>query len=152
MTDLVGQEKPAGSPQAIGPEEHVWKGGPSQWTNLWWFVACVLVIPIPWAIYKFLKTATTDFTMTSQRLRIETGILARQTEEIELYRVRDTAISQSLFEGIFGLGTIQVSSSDPRTPEFPLRGIPKPHEVREHFRLHTELMRRSRGVRDIDMS
>ena len=145
-------EAPPSAPQQLGPEETVWEGGPSQWVNLGWWILAILVIPLPWAIYKAIKTASTDFTLTNQRLRIKTGILSRQTEEIELYRVRDTAINQSLFERIFGLGTIQISSSDPRTPEVPLPAIKDPHGVREHFRRFTEQMRRSRGVRDIDVS
>lgn len=146
-------DHPAAAPPATDqPEATVWSGGPSQWVNFWWFVLCVLVIPIPWAIYRYLRVATTDFTLTTERLRIQTGILNRQTEEVELYRIRDTAVGQTLFERMFGLGTIQVSSSDSRTPEFPLRAIKSPHEVREHFRKHTEIMRKRRGVRDVDMS
>ncbi|MAY75079.1 MAG: hypothetical protein CMJ31_10255 [Phycisphaerae bacterium] len=141
-----------GAPQQLGPEETVWEGGPSQWQNIGWWIASLLVIFLPVAIYKAIKTATTDYTLTNQRLRIKTGILSRQTEEIELYRVRDTAVRQSLFERLFGLGTIHVSSSDPRTPEQPMPAIKDPHGVREHFRKYTEQMRRSRGVRDIDIS
>jgi hypothetical protein len=33
-------------------DEHgVWSGGPSQWQNFWAWVACILVIPIPWALW-----------------------------------------------------------------------------------------------------
>lgn len=152
MPEPIAADPYAPTNAPLGPEEPVWKGGPSQWVNLGWFLLALLVIPIPWAVYKALRTATTNYTLSTQRLRMQTGILSRQTEEIELYRVRDSAVSQSLFERLFGLGTLQLSSSDPRTPELSLRGIPAPHEVREHFRLHTELMRRARGVRDIDMT
>ncbi|MEM7622018.1 MAG: PH domain-containing protein [Planctomycetota bacterium] len=142
----------AADPYRAEPEAELWKGSPSQWTNIGWFALCVLVIPIPWAIYQAIKTASTDYVLTTQRLRMKDGILNRRTEEIELYRVRDTALHQSLFERIFGLGTIDLTSSDPRTPEVNLRGIKGADGVREHFRIHTEKMRRSRGVRDIDMS
>lgn len=154
MDEALGVDTPPAQtkPYDPGHDEEIWHGGPSQWVNLGWWLLALLVIPLPWAIYKSIRTATTDFTLTTQRLRVRTGILSRQTEEVELYRVRDTAIRQSLFERVFGLGTIQVSSSDPRTPEFDLPAIKGAEGVREHFRRHTELMRQRRGVRDIDMS
>ena len=30
-------------------EHEVWRDAPSQWQNLGWWVACVLVLPIPFA-------------------------------------------------------------------------------------------------------
>jgi len=38
------------------PEETLWKGTSSQVKNFWLFVACILVIPIPWAIAAWLRT------------------------------------------------------------------------------------------------
>lgn len=136
----------------LGEEHELWRGRPSQWNNLGWWLLGLLVIPLPWTIFRALKLATTNFTLTNQRLRIQTGILTRETEEVEMYRVRDTAIRQSLFERMFGLGTLIITSSDERTPEVLMKGIPGPHDVREHFRNQTEAMRRKRGVRDIDIS
>ena len=34
-----------------GSEREVWSGTPSQWQNLWAWVACVLIVPIPWALW-----------------------------------------------------------------------------------------------------
>lgn len=134
------------------PESVVWTGTPSQWTNFWCFVLCILIIPIPFAIYRYLKVATTNHELTTERYRITQGILGRTTEEVELYRIRDTALTQTLIERILGLGTIEISSSDERTPVVHLRSIKEPIVVREHLRTLTEKMRKRRGVRDIDFS
>ena len=135
-----------------GPEEEIWSGGPSQWVNFWWFVSCLLVIPIPWAIYKWLEVKSTSFTLTTERLRWQWGILSRRTEEVELYRVRDLGFVQPFVQRIVGLGTIEVTSTDERTPVIELKAIKQADDVREHFREATERMRQIRGVRDIDMS
>jgi len=134
------------------PEEEIWSGGPSQWVNFWWFVLCLLVIPIPWAVYRWLKIKCTAYTLTTERLRWEWGILSRKTEEVELYRVRDLGFSQSLWQRMLGLGTIEVTSTDERTPRILLPSIKDPSTVREYFRSTTETMRQKRGVRDIDMT
>ena len=138
--------------QDTGPETEIWSGGPSQWVNFWWFVLCVLVIPIPWAVYKFLAVKCTRFTLTNERLRWEWGILNRKTEEVELYRVRDLGFTQPLVQRVLGLGTIEVTSTDERTPVIVLGAIKDAGAVREFFREATETMRMKRGVRDIDMS
>ena len=43
----------------LGPEvpkeELIWKGSPSQVLNFWWWVSCLLVIPIPFALWKWLE-------------------------------------------------------------------------------------------------
>lgn len=146
-------ERARGSALPEIPEEQVlWSGGPSQWVNFPWFLACLLVLPIPFAIYRYLKIATTRYTLTTQRLRWQWGILSRQTEEVELYRVRDTGLIQPFIQRLVGLGTIEVTSTDERTPVITLAAIKDAEGVREHFRNATETMRRARGVRDIDVS
>ena len=135
-----------------GPEAELWSGGPSQWVNFWWWVSCVLIIPIPWAIYKWLDVRSTRFTLTTERLRWDWGILNRRTEEVELYRVRDVGLIKPFVQRLVGLGTLEVTSTDERTPEIVLNAIKDADTVREYFREATERMRQVRGVRDIDMS
>lgn len=135
-----------------GPEEVIWGDSPSQWVNFPWFLACVLILPIPLAVYHFLKVATTRFTLTSERLRWQWGILNRHTEEVELYRVRDIGLVKPFIQRIVGLGTVEVTSTDLRTPQIEIRAIRDADAVREHFRSATERMRKIRGVRDIDVT
>ncbi len=34
-------------------EERIeWSGHPSQWQNFWWYLSCLMVLPIPYAIWK----------------------------------------------------------------------------------------------------
>lgn len=165
--------KPPSAPEPA-PESELWSGGPSQWVNAHWYALCVVLIPIllivasfyfgvwwlfllsaiPLALagYRYLKTATTRYTLTTERLKWRWGILGRHTEEVELYRVRDLGYTQSLRQRAVGLGTIEVTSTDERTPVIVLGSIRDADRVREYFRESTERMRQVRGVRDIDMS
>lgn len=136
----------------MGPEEEIWEGRTSQWVNLPWFALCLLVLPIPYAVYRYLRVATTVYTLTNQRLLWRYGILNRRTEEIELYRVRDTGLYQPLLQRLLGLGTVEVVSTDLRTPTIVMPALHDAGPVREHLRRATEKMRRLRGVRDIDVT
>ncbi len=134
------------------PEAEVWQGAPSQWTNFWWYVLCVLIIPIPWGIWKMISTAKQNYAVTSQRLTLETGVFKRQLEEIELYRIKDTLLSRSFIQRMLGLGTVTVISSDESMPRLVIPWIKDPADVRQRLRENVELVRRARGVRELDMN
>jgi membrane protein YdbS with pleckstrin-like domain len=150
----AGGASPRRAPDAAdaasaGAEESVWTGTPSHWPNLWRYL---LIITIPWAIWVSIVIATTRYTITSQRLRIVTGVLSRHTEEIELYRVRDTGISQSLLQRIVGIGTLTMQTTDASMPNVVLGNISDAHAVRETLRRIVERVRRVQKVREIEMT
>lgn len=134
---------------SAGAEEVAWTGTPSHWPNLWRYL---LIITIPWAIWVSIVIATTRFTITTQRLRIVTGVFSRHTEEIELYRVRDTGISQTLLQRVVGLGTLSMQTTDASMPNVALANIRDAHGVRETLRRIVERVRRIQKVREIEMT
>ena len=144
---------PSGMPRpAAGPEEQVWSGGPSQWLNAGWFAACIVIIPIPIAIWKFIELRNTSFSLSTQRIKIETGVLSKQYDQVELYRVKDTILNRTLIQRMLGLGTIKMITSDPSQPELSFPSIPDAEQVRELVRQNVERMRRLRGVRELDVA
>lgn len=140
------------APGRGGPEETVWEGSPSQWTNFWWFVLCIFVITIPWAIWKWLGVRAMRYTITTQRIRVKSGVLSQSVDEIEMYRVKDTELTRSLIQRILGLGTVTVHSSDETTPKLDISDISDAEGLRERLRESVEAVRRARGVRELDVS
>lgn len=135
----------------VAEEREIWTGTPSQWSNFPWFVACILLIPIPIAIWKALVVATTRYTLTTQRLRLRRGVFSRVFDEIEVYRIKDSTVRQSLVQRFVGLGTIDLVTSDRTHPTFTLTHVKGFEEVQSMIRTQTEAVRKSRGVREIDM-
>lgn len=133
-------------------EKPVWEGGPSQWSNIAWYAACVLILPIPIAVYKYLETRAVSIRVTSQRLQIETGILSRSLEEVELYRIKDTTLERSFLQRLVGLGTVRIMTSDESAQLVLLKHLPDARGVRETIRSQVEAVRRARGVREFDVS
>lgn len=138
-------------------ESVVWSGSPSQWTNFGTFLFAalffwLLFIPPLIALYRYLLTRSTCITLTTERLRMEWGVLGKHLEEIELYRVRDTAVYESFIERIVGLGSIRIVTVDQTTPLVSIAAIREPRKVRELVRKHTKTMRRVHRVRDVDIS
>jgi uncharacterized membrane protein YdbT with pleckstrin-like domain len=134
----------------MSDERIEWTGHPSQWQNLGWFLACVLLVPIPFALWKWLETRTTVYTLSDQRLKFTRGVLTKTTEDLELYRVRDTKFEQGVFERMLGLGRIVLFTTDETSPSIVLPYIADAESVREKIRGLVEARRDAKRVRYLD--
>lgn len=70
-----------------------------------------------------LPLSFTTYTLTKEKLLIETGFLSKKEEEVRLYRILDVTLNRSLLQRIFGVGTIHCCSSDKSTPEFDITSV-----------------------------
>jgi len=138
-----------------GAETMVWEGRPSQIVNLPTFIVCLLlgwlIIPLFYAVWKWLEIRCTRFELTTERLRAMSGILTRRTDELELYRVKDTELIEPFHLRIFSLGNVVMHTSDRTTPRLVIPAIVDSRNVREHIRRQVEDIRRRRGVRELDV-
>lgn len=89
----------------------------------------------------------TRYALSEDRLFLETGALNIKDEETLLYRVRDISMSRSLWQRLFGVGTIKIASSDKSTPEITLKNIKHPDEVKELIHENVEKVKINRRVR-----
>ena len=81
------------------------------------------IFGLPWTF--------TRYSLTTEKLFIETGLFTRNEEEIRLYRVLDMSLHCSFRERILGLGTIHLFTADHTSPEIDLKHIKKAREVKE---------------------
>lgn len=86
-----------------------------------------------WKGRPFLSLVET-YAITSERIKIIKGLLARDVENFELIRIQDIDLKQGVSERIFGIGDITVRGHDPSNPLMVLRNIAKPEEVYEILR------------------
>jgi uncharacterized membrane protein YdbT with pleckstrin-like domain len=133
-------------------EQTLWEGQPSHWSNLWIYLAAILVIPIPWSFWCWLSLRATRITLTSQRLRIKTGVLNTHIEELELYRVRDSSLGQSFWQRLVGIGDVVLDTTDVSTPRITLHHLRRSEAVRETLRAQVERVRRVQKVREIEVT
>ena len=72
----------------------------------------------------------TKYTLTEDKLVIETGFLRKKEEEVRLYRILDITLKRSLRQRIWGVGTIHCCSADRSSPEFNIVSIKKSVDVK----------------------
>jgi uncharacterized membrane protein YdbT with pleckstrin-like domain len=130
-------------------ESVVWKGTSSQVKNFWWYASCLLVIPIPWAIWNMLKVRCRVFTLTTERLLIEEGIFSKTQDTLELYRVRDIQVHQPFWQRLFSLENINLLATDMTTDNVLMDYIPIDLKLRDKLRELIEECRRRKGVREV---
>src|SRR5690606_13023793 len=93
-----------GSTRMSSSEEKIeWSGTPSQAQNLGWWLG---IVTIPYAIWRWIVVRNTVLTLTTQRLKVRRGVFNRVTEDLELYRVRDTRLEQPFWQRLFGCGEV----------------------------------------------
>ena len=132
-------------------EQPIWEGSSSQIRNLHIYLLCallcVLVIPIFYAIAKWIQLRARHYEITSQRVRIRQGVFSKRTDELELYRVKDSTVFEPFWQRLFGLGNIVVTTNDATTPTLTLEALPHAAETREKLRAATEECRDRKRVR-----
>ena len=130
-------------------EKQLYIGRPSQILNIISFIIWSWTLFVPIIIY--LKTRFTVYEITDQRIKLKTGILNQEIDECELYRVRDYKIVKPFFQRIFGLGKIELVTSDRSNLTINLNGIKNPENLYDLIRDNVEKIRRKTGTREIDV-
>ncbi|MDB6003687.1 MAG: hypothetical protein JWR15_674 [Prosthecobacter sp.] len=164
-------------PAAVA-ETNLWSGHTSQWVHFWYYFFCLLlaggigfaatvfglatagigalgyvalVIPLMMWLIRWWATKCTTYELTSQRLRIRSGILSKRTDEMELFRVRDYTMEQPFLLRLVGLGNMTLITSDATTPTLAMRAIPGIEVVREKLRTAVQNERDRKRVRQMDV-
>lgn len=94
-----------------------------------------------------LPLSFTRYALSEDRLFISVGLLNIKDDEVLLYRVRDIDTDRSLWQRLFGVGTVTVMSSDKTTPNLALKNIKNPMAVKELIHQQVEEMKIRRRVR-----
>lgn len=108
----------------------------------WVFTICTLGI---FLIALYLKRVYRTYVLTNQRLIIISGIISKNVDEIELFRIIDSSAEQSLIDIWANIGTIYVNSTD-LTGRIRMVKIPNPHFVRDSMRQAYTLARQKKGT------
>jgi len=88
----------------------------------------------------------TVYTLKEDKLCISSGFLNKKIEEIRLYRIRDFTVHASLFQRMFGMGTVHICSADSTTPEFDVINVKEPEKVKDLMSDQVEKARNIAGV------
>ncbi|MEY4483160.1 MAG: hypothetical protein RL693_612 [Verrucomicrobiota bacterium] len=165
---MLTEDSPIPAP---AQEATLWKGHSSQWVHFWFYFFCILlaigcavgalftaglaliglIVPAVMWSARWWMTRATHYELTTQRLRITSGILNRRLDELELYRVKDYTLEEPLLYRILKLGNLNIVTSDSSSPLIAMHAISDVQDVREKLRAAVQSERDRKRVREMDV-
>lgn len=116
------------------------------------YAACALfLIPLLILLSKVVQLKLLLYEITSERIKVTHGLLTRRTDELELYRVKDTSLIEPFFYRLFSAANIFIATNDASTPKLELRGVKNAKDVREQLRQSVEECRMRKGAQVREM-
>jgi uncharacterized membrane protein YdbT with pleckstrin-like domain len=110
----------------------------------------VLLSPLGYALVKVIIIKSVRYEVTSERIKVSSGIFSKKTSAMELYRVKDYTMVAPFIYRLFHLGNINLLTSDHTTPELTLKAIRNAQKLMDDIRAHVELRRDQKRVREVD--
>lgn len=86
----------------------------------------------------------TKYTVNGRVITINAGLLSTTENDCYLYKVQDVELKTSLWERIFGLGTVACYTGDNTHPQLFLEHIKHAKEVKDYILYASEVARRKR--------
>jgi membrane protein YdbS with pleckstrin-like domain len=150
-------------------EETLFNGHPSQWLNVTRYCVCLLIagagvvlaaIPgMPWpagaavvvfamllALWFCVDLLCTRYHITTERIEVEQGCIAKRVDNLDLFRARDITLSVGVLDRIMGIGNVVVMSTDATNQVLTLAGLPRARHIYDRLKQELNRADRERGV------
>ena len=117
------------------PETILYKDSPAMFRNrpLLFLVCCALIpfgigalILLVW----WIRCLGISLVVTDKRVTLRRGLLSKATNDVLIADIRNVKIEQSMWQRIFGVGKVAVSTSGQADMEIEVQGLPAPERVK----------------------
>jgi uncharacterized membrane protein YdbT with pleckstrin-like domain len=85
-------------------------------------------IVLAWTVLRHIRLRFTTLSLQGGKLRYETGMLSRSTRTMELSRIQDVRVEQTLMQRMLGIGTITVETAG-ETGRLSMENVDRPQSV-----------------------
>jgi uncharacterized membrane protein YdbT with pleckstrin-like domain len=103
--------------------------GRMQWPPwIAWASLLLLLWPLQWHMLNRL----TKMTILDDKLRYETGLLAKTTRTILISRVQDLTVHQRISQRMFGVGDLSIETAG-ESSRLTISNIDQPQEIADHI-------------------
>jgi membrane protein YdbS with pleckstrin-like domain len=126
-------------------EKNLFTGHPAVIYNFWQWLAVILTLGIAYLFY-WIRSISIAYEITTQRVRVERGILSKSKENIELFRIDHFDLHKPLGMRIAGHCILHLRSSDTNFPAVMILGIPNLESLADTLRECSLRERTRRGV------
>lgn len=114
-------------------EQPLFTGHPAAVYSAWQWPALVFTLGLAYAAY-WLKSRAIKYYVTTQRVRVERGILSKTKDNVELFRIDHFDLHKPLGMRLAGQCMLYLRSSDENFPTVTLYGIPNLESLADTIR------------------
>jgi uncharacterized membrane protein YdbT with pleckstrin-like domain len=100
------------------------------------WVPLILLVLVLWTIVRHIRRLSVKMTVSADKLRYEVGLLSKSTRTIQLGKVQDVRVDQSLAQRILGVGSLAIETAG-ESSRLVVHDIDQPQAIAD------EIMRRS---------
>ena len=131
-------------------EEVLFEGRPALVPSVGTLLLAILTLGC-WLLVRWYRTVGQNYRITTRRIVVESGVLSKKLEQIDLYRIADYTVDRPFGQRLLGTGNLLLKTFDKTTPQLDVRDI-KTDVVAlyERVRAATEAEKARRGVRMVD--
>jgi len=76
-----------------------------------WLIPSLFALLLLWPMSRHLRQRFTKMTMVGDKLRYETGMLSKSTRTIQLSKVQDVTVRQSVGQRMAGIGDLSIETA-----------------------------------------
>lgn len=104
-------------------EKPLFTGHPAIITSAWQWLAVVFTLGIAWVVY-WIRSISTTYEITTQRVRVERGLFSKLKENVELFRIDHFDVHKPFGMRLVGHCLLHLRSSDTSFPSVMISGLP----------------------------
>ena len=114
-------------------EKPLFTGHPALIYDFWQWLAVIFTLGIAYIVY-WIRSISTTYEITTQRVRIERGIFSKSKENVELFRIDHFDLQKPLGMRLIGQCLLRLRSSDTSFPTVIILGIPNLESLADTLR------------------
>ena len=118
-TDLAARA----AAQEAETEKPLFTGHPAVIVSAWQWLAVVFTLFIAYLVY-WIRSRSTRYEITTQRVKIERGLLSKSKENVELFRIDHFDLHKPLGMRLLGHCVLHLRSTDTSFPSLLIQGLP----------------------------
>jgi uncharacterized membrane protein YdbT with pleckstrin-like domain len=135
-------------PQAT--ESVLFEGRPALVPSFGTLLLAILTLGL-WLLPRWWQSHGKLYRVTTRRIVVETGVLSKRLEQLDLYRIVDYTVDRPFGQRLLGTGNLLLKTFDKVTPELRILGVKTDLvALYEKLRAATDADKAHRGVRVVD--